>query len=88
MFFRALLRPYLEAKYGVPYQHGMKSFPIDVHTPINNSPSKKSSTCNSFVSLYETTKEDSFNPKLVFRNFLFFLCECVSFSAFKLMLLP
>uniref|UniRef100_A0A1I7T5K4 TMC domain-containing protein n=1 Tax=Caenorhabditis tropicalis TaxID=1561998 RepID=A0A1I7T5K4_9PELO len=58
---RALLRPYLEAKYGVPYQHGMKSFPIDVHTPPNNTPSRRSSKYNSFVSLYEHTRDDHKN---------------------------
>ncbi|KAF1745826.1 hypothetical protein GCK72_022273 [Caenorhabditis remanei] len=55
---RALLRPYLEAKYGVPYQHGVKSFPIDVHTPPNHTPSRRSSKYNSFVSLYEHTRDD------------------------------
>ncbi|ULT79579.1 hypothetical protein L3Y34_010283 [Caenorhabditis briggsae] len=58
---RALLRPYLEAKYGVPHQHGMKSFPIDVHTPPNNTPSRRSSKYNSFVSLYEHTRDDHKN---------------------------
>ncbi|CAI5454646.1 unnamed protein product [Caenorhabditis angaria] len=55
---RALLRPYLEMKYGIPYQHGMRSFPIDIHTPPNRSPSKRSS----YVSLYDSAREDSY-PK-------------------------
>ncbi|CAB3399653.1 unnamed protein product [Caenorhabditis bovis] len=59
---RALLRPYLEAKYGVPCQPGVRSFPIDIHTPPNQTPSRCSSKYNSYVSLYESGREDSY-PK-------------------------
>uniref|UniRef100_A0A8R1DXW6 TMC domain-containing protein n=1 Tax=Caenorhabditis japonica TaxID=281687 RepID=A0A8R1DXW6_CAEJA len=55
---RTLLRPYLEAKYGIPYQQGIKSFPIDICTLPNRTPSKAPSKHNSYLSLYESSKED------------------------------
>ncbi|CAD6189158.1 unnamed protein product [Caenorhabditis auriculariae] len=59
---RSLLRPLLEAHYGVSMT-STHPFPSEIHSSPTILTSRRSSKCSSFVSLYESAKEDLLHSK-------------------------